>query len=57
METVHFMIKHLSGMKYCYKEIVEGCYDTAIQNFNLPEPPEGKEVTVNKVIEILKEEK
>lgn len=50
--VLEFMIKKLSGTTYSYRNIVEGAYKTAIQNYGYTEPPERMEVIVDECIEI-----
>ena len=48
-----YMLKELSGMKYGYRIAIEGCYDTAIKNVQMPEPVESKDKIVCEVIRVL----
>ncbi len=50
---IHFMIRKLSSCKYGYRDIVEGCYNAAVENYGFT-PVENKEEVIDKVIEILK---
>ena len=50
-----FMISELSTMKYGYRDIVKGCYWTAINNCAFPKPEESIDIIVDEVIRILKE--
>lgn len=47
---VYHMLSHLLSLKYGYKKIIEGCYETAINNFKLDRPPEEKFIIVNFVL-------
>ena len=49
------MLKELSSMNYGYENVVEGCYDTAINNRGYVVPIESKESIVELVITILNE--
>ena len=52
-KIIFFMIKQLSTFSHGYKEIVEGAYDAAINNYGYEAPIEGKDKIVNKVLDIL----
>jgi radical SAM superfamily enzyme with C-terminal helix-hairpin-helix motif len=55
MELIRVMVKELSSLKYCYKEIVEGCYDLLTENYNIPKPKEKtKEEVVEEVMQLFK---
>ena len=54
IQVISFMIKKLSQLKYGYREIIEGCYDMAINNYNIEEPTDlSKNQIIDKVLEIL----
>ena len=49
-----FMIKELSQLTYGYRVIVEGCYDTTINNYKIEKPSDlSKDQIIDKVLEIL----
>jgi hypothetical protein len=50
---MYHMIKELSSLKYGYRTVVEGCYDTLINNCGLKRPMESKSEIVVNVIDIL----
>lgn len=52
---ITFMIKELSSLKYCYRDIIEGCYTAALRYRNYVEPKEGKDFVVDKVTEVFGE--
>ena len=55
MELIRVMVKELSSLKYCYKEIVEECYDLLTENYNIPKPKEKtKEEVVEEVMQLFK---
>jgi hypothetical protein len=49
-----YMIRELSSMKYFYKEIIEGAYDTAIEHKNFKVPSESKGFICDMVLRGLK---
>lgn len=49
-----WMVGQLSSLKYAYRETVEGCYDSGVQNYGFAEPKEGRKVIVDQVIEAMK---
>jgi len=51
-----FMITELSSLKYGYRDIVEGCYQTAITNCGYDKPTESMLVIIDEVIRILNED-
>lgn len=50
-----FMMRKMCKMSYAYRDIFEGCYETAVQNNHYDEAPEGKDFVVDEAIKILKE--
>jgi len=48
------MTKQLSSMKYCYREIIKGCFRTAYENYGMTKPPESEDQIVDFVIEKMK---
>ena len=52
-KIINFMVLQLSSCKYGYRIIVEGCYDTAVENYSMPVPVETKKWIVDKVILML----
>jgi hypothetical protein len=46
------MIRELGTCKYLYKEIIEGCYDTYINNNHITKPSESKEAICDKVLDV-----
>lgn len=50
------MITELSSLKYGYRDIVEGCYQTAITNCGYDKPTESMLVIIDEVIRILNED-
>lgn len=50
-----FMLRELSSMKYCYKSVIDGCFDTAVNNKGYAMPSEGKENVVSDVTDKLNE--
>jgi hypothetical protein len=44
-----FMLRELSTMKYCYKSVIDGCFDAAVNNKGYAMPTEGKESVVEYV--------
>lgn len=52
-QIIHFMCKELSSCRHAYRDIVEGCYITAINNYKMDIPEEPKEWIIDKVISIL----
>lgn len=53
VDVMGWMLRNLSSMKYGYKDVVEGAYDTAIMNVGLKKPPETKDEIVERVLHIL----
>jgi hypothetical protein len=48
------MIKELSQLTYGYRVIVEGCYDTTINNYKIEKPSDlSKDQIIDKSLEIL----
>lgn len=56
MKIVRQMIRELSGVKYCYRDMIEGCYDTIVNHYEgFSEAKEGKEEIVDYVIKFFNE--
>ena len=53
-EVAAWMIGQLSYLTRGYRNIVIGCYKSAIQNSGYAEPTDGEGVIVDYVIEIMK---
>lgn len=48
-----FLIGNLSSCKYLYRNIIEGCYQTAIDYSHYDEPDEGMDFVVDKFLHIM----
>lgn len=53
-DIVFRMVQQLVGVKYCYHELVVGCYHGLIKNYGMSEAPEGKDKIVEMVINIMR---
>ena len=52
---VHKMMKELGEMEYFPRLILEGCYDALVNRHGIAPPIEGKEATLKRCKEILRE--
>ncbi len=52
-EIMRFMLRQLSSTKYGYRDVIEGCYDTANKHLEYSESDEVRTAVVDKVIELL----
>lgn len=52
-KIIQHMCKELSTCKYGYRDIVEGCYTTAVNHYKMAVPVETKECIIEKVISVL----
>lgn len=52
-KIIQFMCRELSTCRHFYRGIVEGCYNTAINNYKMPAAVETKDLIVDKVISVL----
>ncbi len=50
---ISFMMRKLSGCKYCYRSTVEGCFAAAVENYGF-NASENKEEVIDEVILMLK---
>ena len=51
---IQFMIKEMSSLKYGYKFVAVGCYQTAINAYHFPLPRESQEEIVDAAIVLLR---
>ena len=54
-KLIVWMVKEISAFTHAPKDVIEGCYDAAILNYNFAEPEEGKEVIIAEVMRILRD--
>lgn len=48
------MAREISQMKYCYRSVMNGCYEVATTMKNFDIPPEGRTFCVDEVMKLLK---
>jgi len=51
--VIQYMLLNLSGMSYGYAMVVEGCFDSAIENYGYEKPDETKKEICEFVKDIL----